>query len=281
MLRRPLKTWFLALAMGTVGVLALVAPEASWASVPRLRHASGGHHSAKAPAKRPEPHGSTVRQRPAAHALRRGVVVRSAKMARVPAVRRPVAWTPRSASVTRASYGTAFGLGEATDPLALKSNAALVLDQDSNETLLSKNARAVLPIASLTKLMTSVVVIEAGQDLGRMAVHQQRRHRHRERQPLEAGHRHPTATFGDAAPGLDVLREPRGQCPRASFPGWPQRLRRRHEPQGPGAGHAGHPLCRAHRLVQQQPVQRARPGLARQVRLQAHADPRVVDLPGI
>src|SRR6185295_5076329 len=39
--------------------------------------------------------------------------------------------------------------------------AALVLDQDTNEVLFSKNSEAVLPIASLTKLMTAVVVTEA------------------------------------------------------------------------------------------------------------------------
>ena len=36
-----------------------------------------------------------------------------------------------------------------------------MLDQDTNEVLFSKNSQAVLPIASLTKLMTAVVVTEA------------------------------------------------------------------------------------------------------------------------
>ena len=48
-----------------------------------------------------------------------------------------------------------------SDALDLKSSAALVLDQDTNEVLFSKNSEAVLPIASLTKLMTAVVVTEA------------------------------------------------------------------------------------------------------------------------
>ncbi len=38
---------------------------------------------------------------------------------------------------------------------------ALVIDQDTNEVLFSKNDKAVLPIASLTKLMTGLVVSEA------------------------------------------------------------------------------------------------------------------------
>ena len=42
---------------------------------------------------------------------------------------------------------------------------ALVLDSDTNEVLFSKNPQAVLPIASLTKLMTALVVTEAKQPL--------------------------------------------------------------------------------------------------------------------
>ncbi len=60
------------------------------------------------------------------------------------------------------SMGQAAGLHTTRDPLALKSSVALVLDQDTNQVLLSKNADAVLPIASITKLMTAMVVIESG-----------------------------------------------------------------------------------------------------------------------
>ncbi len=52
-----------------------------------------------------------------------------------------------------------------SDALDLKSSVALVLDQDTNEVLFSKNSQAVLPIASITKLMTALVVSEAGQPL--------------------------------------------------------------------------------------------------------------------
>jgi D-alanyl-D-alanine endopeptidase (penicillin-binding protein 7) len=44
---------------------------------------------------------------------------------------------------------------------ALKSQAALVVDQDSGEILLGKNADSTLPIASLTKLMTAIVTLDA------------------------------------------------------------------------------------------------------------------------
>ncbi len=56
------------------------------------------------------------------------------------------------------SFGQLAGLHGAIDPLDLKSSVALVIDQDTREVLFSKNEHAVLPIASLTKLMTGVIV---------------------------------------------------------------------------------------------------------------------------
>ena len=46
----------------------------------------------------------------------------------------------------------------------VRSNAALVLDQDSGEVLYGKNAQAIVPIASITKLMTAMVVLDAHLD---------------------------------------------------------------------------------------------------------------------
>lgn len=65
------------------------------------------------------------------------------------------------ASPPRPSYGQMAGLHAVADPLALRSSVALVIDQDTREVLFSKNDQAVLPIASLTKLMTGMVVSEA------------------------------------------------------------------------------------------------------------------------
>lgn len=45
--------------------------------------------------------------------------------------------------------------------LDVKASAAYVIDLESNEVLLGKNATAMLPIASLTKLMTGVVIADA------------------------------------------------------------------------------------------------------------------------
>ena len=61
----------------------------------------------------------------------------------------------------RPSFGQLAGLHGDRDPLALKSSVALVVDQDTKEVLLSKNDQAVLPIASITKLMTGLLISEA------------------------------------------------------------------------------------------------------------------------
>lgn len=47
------------------------------------------------------------------------------------------------------------------DDLLLRSTAAVVQDQASGEILFEKNSDAVLPIASITKLMTAMVVLDA------------------------------------------------------------------------------------------------------------------------
>ncbi|MFM9901755.1 MAG: D-alanyl-D-alanine endopeptidase [Polaromonas sp.] len=56
------------------------------------------------------------------------------------------------------SFGQMAGLHALPDSLDLKSSVALVIDQDTREVLFSKNDHAVLPIASLTKLMTGVII---------------------------------------------------------------------------------------------------------------------------
>jgi len=53
----------------------------------------------------------------------------------------------------------------AAHPAALRSSAVLILDPKTNKVLYEKNADAVMPIASLTKLMTALVVLEARQNM--------------------------------------------------------------------------------------------------------------------
>ncbi|MBC8724099.1 D-alanyl-D-alanine endopeptidase [Paraburkholderia sp. 31.1] len=69
---------------------------------------------------------------------------------------RRVAYEPRQPSV-----GQAFGLHETPDALMLRSSVAYVIDQNSGETLFDKNSRAVVPIASISKLMTAMVVLDS------------------------------------------------------------------------------------------------------------------------
>jgi D-alanyl-D-alanine endopeptidase (penicillin-binding protein 7) len=64
-------------------------------------------------------------------------------------------------TTAKPSFGELAGLHNASDNLNLRSSVALVVDQDTNEVLFSKNDKAVLPIASLTKLMTGLIVSEA------------------------------------------------------------------------------------------------------------------------
>lgn len=81
---------------------------------------------------------------------------------------RSVAQVQREAPAPRLSMGQMIGLHAGGDALALKSSVALVLDQDSHEVLFSKNDHAVLPIASLTKLMTGLIVSDARLPLDEM-----------------------------------------------------------------------------------------------------------------
>ncbi|RVU45431.1 D-alanyl-D-alanine endopeptidase [Rubrivivax rivuli] len=97
-----------------------------------------------------------------------------ARVAKAPVRKAKVASASRKrvvrAEPVSASFGHQFGLQKAEDALDLKSSVALVVDQDTDEVLFSKNPEAVLPIASITKLMTALVVTEAALPLDEMLV---------------------------------------------------------------------------------------------------------------
>jgi D-alanyl-D-alanine endopeptidase (penicillin-binding protein 7) len=63
------------------------------------------------------------------------------------------------------SAGDLAGLNLTRDSLELKSNVAYVIDQSNSQVLFEKNSNVALPIASITKLMTGLVVVEAHQDM--------------------------------------------------------------------------------------------------------------------
>ncbi|WP_124982927.1 D-alanyl-D-alanine endopeptidase [Ralstonia solanacearum] len=86
--------------------------------------------------------------------------------------KRRVILVERGARPMRAAFvpaaptlGEAMGLRATPDALALRSSVALVMDQGSGDVLFQKNASAVLPIASITKLMTALVVTDAHQPM--------------------------------------------------------------------------------------------------------------------
>lgn len=58
-----------------------------------------------------------------------------------------------------------IGFAHAGGGPKVRSAVALVQDAESGETLYSKNSATILPIASITKLMTAIVVLERGLDL--------------------------------------------------------------------------------------------------------------------
>jgi serine-type D-Ala-D-Ala endopeptidase (penicillin-binding protein 7) len=140
----------LVMAMWAMG-LGLFAPSMAWAN-----KAEPAKKSKAAPPSKPDK-GSKAAAKP---------VAKSAKSAKAVSSKRGVrAKAKRTVRPARPSHGQLLGLHRVPDPLELKSNAAVVVDQLSNEVLFSKNANAVLPIASLTKLMTAIVVLESGRDL--------------------------------------------------------------------------------------------------------------------
>jgi D-alanyl-D-alanine endopeptidase (penicillin-binding protein 7) len=67
----------------------------------------------------------------------------------------------RAAALAAALIGLA-PVAHAGDAPKLKSAAALIVDAETGEVLYDKNATAVVPIASITKLMTAIVVLDAG-----------------------------------------------------------------------------------------------------------------------
>jgi D-alanyl-D-alanine endopeptidase (penicillin-binding protein 7) len=125
-----------------LGVLLAASPLPSHAQAPAAR-------DARAPAKEK----AVAASRPKAVAP-----VTRARVARKSVAPRVAAATP--------SVGQMSGLHATEDDLDLKSAVALVIDRETDEVLFSKNSSAVLPIASITKLMTALVVVESGQALG-------------------------------------------------------------------------------------------------------------------
>ena len=77
------------------------------------------------------------------------------------AVRTTVTRSSEPAVAARPSFATALGLRGQNDDLSLKSSVAMVVNQDTKEVYFEKNSSVSLPIASITKLMTAMVVLDS------------------------------------------------------------------------------------------------------------------------
>lgn len=76
-------------------------------------------------------------------------------------VRTTVTRSSDPVAAARPSFATALGLRGQHDDLNLKSSVAMVVNQDTKEVYFEKNSSVSLPIASITKLMTAMVVLDS------------------------------------------------------------------------------------------------------------------------
>ena len=90
---------------------------------------------------------------------------KSKPRAKIRALKLAAAAAALTAEPPRVSLGQAIGLHAVDDPLELRSSVALAFNPRTNRILFEKNSMAVLPIASITKLMTAMVVVDAKQPL--------------------------------------------------------------------------------------------------------------------
>lgn len=145
---------------------------AAWAK--KLTRASAATRAASPPkaveSRRKAVSGATTRAVRAKRATTRarGTAVMKARAARgkrhaapIAAARVKFGRRPRPQLKVRDAVAT----GDAGDVLKLSANAAFVFDPQSGQALFAKNADEVMPIASITKLMTALVVVEAGQEM--------------------------------------------------------------------------------------------------------------------
>lgn len=141
----------------------------------RQAQAAGGARPAQGASRRAPPaptaaSAQTPRRTAASAQKSRGAAApRSAQPVRT-AARPQVPGTALAATAAGALSTAALAQPDRVRPgpqisLPLHSSVALVVDQQSGEVLLGKNPREVLPIASITKLMTAMVVLDARQRL--------------------------------------------------------------------------------------------------------------------
>jgi D-alanyl-D-alanine endopeptidase (penicillin-binding protein 7) len=163
------------------GILGLALLAGLGAALPAAAQAQGSGASQNRASERPSdgkdgarrsggPRVKEARRAQPRHAQARKKAGNSARAEAAPRARATAPARARAASPerrvaavpARLSFGQMAGLHSTPDPLDLQSSVALVIDKETDQVLFSKNSEAVLPIASITKLMTALVVVEAG-----------------------------------------------------------------------------------------------------------------------
>ena len=125
---------------------------------------AGGSQQTSRLSRAAQPVDRSARTAPAVVQARPGAAVRSGRPTR--AVSAVASSAAVAGVVAVPTIGRAIGLHHVADPLSLRSSVALVMDQHSGQIVYQKNPQAVLPIASITKLMTAMVVLDSGAPLG-------------------------------------------------------------------------------------------------------------------
>ena len=172
--------------------------------------------------------------------------------------------TAHAAHVAKASHPAKLAHARKTGDegqLRLASAVAMIVDQSDASVIYSHNAGAQAPIASITKLMTAMVVLDGALDMNEPItvteddVDSLRNSSSR----LRAGQL-PCRARKCWQSDADGVGEPRGRGAGAHLSGRHRALRRGHEPHGRPAQYAQHPLYRPHRPAQRKRVHRRRPG---------------------
>lgn len=152
------------------GMLALLAAPEPVSAGSRGAQADSAKGIAKAKARKVKPRKavSNASTNGKAAKSRRTVTGKPSAKSRKVRARSTAARRATTVRARRPTLAAAFGLNETDDPAGLRSSVAYVLDVDSDRVLLEKNAGQVLPIASITKLMTVMVVLDADQPMREM-----------------------------------------------------------------------------------------------------------------
>ena len=152
------------------------------------------------------------------------------------------------------------GLQSTHDPLHLKASAAFVDRPAHGRCCFDKNEDAVLPIASVTKLMTALVLMEAKLPMDEIITitEDDVDHERHSRSRLRVG---TALTRGEALHLALMSSENRAaHALGRTFPGGLRTFVESDESQGTRAGYEEHRLRRPDRAFHPQPVHRTRPG---------------------